>query len=697
MSATKALLPEPGNRDGIGTTLKKWEEGHYKELRSEGLVVEQNDTSEVWIGRRGIGSGGTRLPGSGSKIDPYDGTSQADFDALMATHAVVPSRIIHIDDGGYTTNFAWGSAATAAQITGGGIGKTVLTNTTKVGRMLFGTGDNILFEGFTIDCNGQGVTTTSGVRIAGNKAKIRNVRVINASDGTTECFPICITPVVGASVLEGLIEYCEVDVFNGSSGTMISLITNDPLYAVTGTVQFCSVRDCLTNAYGAASVINAIFRENYSFRNKRAFIRDSFQSNGLTLRGNRFLECIEQGIHLNGAGTPAYNDIVDGNEVSIKPTATSYQAYYIHGHLNGVIVRNNTARFVAGAQAFCWGFAVQNVDSGLLVTGNKASTAFRNEFTMSTGNPPDLLFDNTTLEDGSAMFKNAIVTSPRMLVPFNIHVPSLARTLDILPASLFDPDVSAMRALVPPSASLSATTVTALDTLVKGLKTDEAWDKFYEVYALCGDFTVALLKLKYFGGNTSLINGGFVAGAYVETGATGGLKGDGVTNNYLDTLFNPVAAVASLSDFALGTYVDGAPVDGVSSDEMGSSSGSPLTNLTHMGWGITGSREMGEIGGTGAHPASVARTGMLIVSCDGDRDQKYYDDGALISTTESTGAFADTTIYLGALHSAFSGLPTHPMVRYLRLAFISRGLDATDVTNITNRVATFQTSLTRNV
>jgi hypothetical protein len=83
----------------------------------------------------------------------------------------------------------------------------------------------------------------------------------------------------------------------------------------------------------------------------------------------------------------------------------------------------------------------------------------------------------------------------------------------------------------------------AVDTFCKAIVTAGIRDRFYRLNLFAGSNLSAALVPLYrgtslggtqFGGTTDTNNGPFVSGDYSETGATGGLKGNGSTK-YLDT------------------------------------------------------------------------------------------------------------------------------------------------------------------
>lgn len=90
--------------------------------------------------------------------------------------------------------------------------------------------------------------------------------------------------------------------------------------------------------------------------------------------------------------------------------------------------------------------------------------------------------------------------------------------------------------------TVSASTFTAVNNFCNAITATGIRDRFYRLNLFCGNNLAACLVPLYRGpslsgtqyGNTTDTNGNFVSGDYVETGTSGGLKGDGSTK-YLST------------------------------------------------------------------------------------------------------------------------------------------------------------------
>ena len=105
------------------------------------------------------------------------------------------------------------------------------------------------------------------------------------------------------------------------------------------------------------------------------------------------------------------------------------------------------------------------------------------------------------------------------------------------------PEAAAWRsAVVANGGTVSGTTLKAVSDFCRSIDSAGIRDRFYRLNLFCGTGLEACLVPLYRGqsltgtqiGNTTDTNSNFVSGDYAETGASGGLKGNG-TNKRLDT------------------------------------------------------------------------------------------------------------------------------------------------------------------
>jgi hypothetical protein len=200
---------------------------------------------EVWIAVRTDGHAG-----KGTKADPYDGSTQVKFDALMAQTSKIPATNadIHLGTGTFQTNMAtrgW-MVKSGWQISGAGMYLTTLQGignlssyhggiavldyqTTSSGMT---TTSNVVIRDLTIDANEPGVTMPSGsggeydltvlaIRLAGSHNLVERVRSINTY-GTAanhrECFSIMLTGIAAEDTVDATIRFCRVEKMLGNYG-----------------------------------------------------------------------------------------------------------------------------------------------------------------------------------------------------------------------------------------------------------------------------------------------------------------------------------------------------------------------------------------------------------------------------------------------------------------------------------------------
>jgi hypothetical protein len=113
---------------------------------------------------------------------------------------------------------------------------------------------------------------------------------------------------------------------------------------------------------------------------------------------------------------------------------------------------------------------------------------------------------------------------------------NLLKTLRYVSARPFRPETSQYAdRIISNGGSISEASLVAIDQFIGDCRAANIWDKFIEVGPFAGaNLNAALVKLVYQpGGQSALSNVNFVASDYVESGASGGLLGDGT--KYLNT------------------------------------------------------------------------------------------------------------------------------------------------------------------
>jgi F5/8 type C domain/NedA-like, galactose-binding domain len=178
-------------------------------------VPLSSPTQQVWIAVRSDG-----LPGSGTQSDPYDGSTQPKFDALMSQFPT--NTAIHLGAGTFQTHggMSW-QPKDGWQILGAGIDITTIVQTAiqdSQFQVIGGLANNAVVSDLTVDCNYINLAptlygTNEGIgAIAVASGYINNIRVIHAG-GQHETFTLgfCQYGVNSIPPTSVLIENCRVE------------------------------------------------------------------------------------------------------------------------------------------------------------------------------------------------------------------------------------------------------------------------------------------------------------------------------------------------------------------------------------------------------------------------------------------------------------------------------------------------------
>jgi len=208
---------------------------------------------DIWVAKRTDG-----IAGSGTQMDPYDGSTIAKFDTLMNGFAV--NTCIHLGPGIFETagyydgiSGTYWQAKTGMRVVGSGIDVTTLklVNTAATTQRVYAIGHALssstvdFFEvsDLTIDCNyvpAQGTSWTAGaVRVMGNHSRVVRVKVKNWGNKST-----------------------------GTPGFVMAMLTGDPSLGVNGVLN-CGIEQCIavnphTSAAGPITVLHVGGKETAS-------------------------------------------------------------------------------------------------------------------------------------------------------------------------------------------------------------------------------------------------------------------------------------------------------------------------------------------------------------------------------------------------------------------------------------------------
>lgn len=241
-------------------------------------------------------------------------------------------------------------------------------------------------------------------------------------------------------------------------------------------------------------------------------------------------------------------------------------------------------------------------------------------------------------------------------------------------------------------------TLKAVSDYIRAQKSSGLWSKKLYVHLPCGDQLAAAKVPQLVGAGSSVVTTfNIVEGDFVNTGATGGVKGNGL-DKYWNFGWNPVTVGASLSNFTLSSYVRGTELVGTSRTILAVNG--PSINLTQLAWAMVGTAEIGSVGAatTSEYAPTVnsAREGYLSVSTNGSRSQQYYVAGVATGTPVSaTGAFFNGDFFVLAGNN--NGTAGSFSTRYIRAIVISTGLSAAEQLTDYTIMQAFQTALGRQI
>lgn len=276
-------------------------------------------------------------------------------------------------------------------------------------------------------------------------------------------------------------------------------------------------------------------------------------------------------------------------------------------------------------------------------------------------------------------------------------------------ASAFHPEAQVWRnAVIAGGGSVSGTTLKAVSDFCKDIDAAGIRSKFRRLNLFCGTSDASLVAVRtplYRGesrtgtqyGNTLDTNVNFVQGDYAETGASGGLLGDGSTK-YLNTGFNvsdlPGAANCHLASYVRGTQsiTSARTLIGVLFNGVTDRYRLFLSDSGNSGSFYNPNANLGK-----ATTAAVSRVngngGLLVASRTSTTSLTLYDDAVSVAT--NAASTAETT---GA--APFFVFARNGPVEYYNNTMagysIGAGLSDAEVTSYYNAMNKFQTALSRN-
>lgn len=258
--------------------------------------------------------------------------------------------------------------------------------------------------------------------------------------------------------------------------------------------------------------------------------------------------------------------------------------------------------------------------------------------------------------------------------------------------------------------TVSGTTLSAVDKLCKAIASAGIRDRFYRMGIFAGSNLNAALVPLYRAaslgdtqlGNATDTNNAFVGIGtdYAETGASGGLTGNG-TSKYLLTGLTP-SAMPSLATGHLSVY-SATGFTGSTIYALLSSLGTGFANNFSIEANRNGAGNLYGAWGEGGSFATLATSaqgsgnGHTLISRTGSTILAAYRDGVLRNTSSTSVTPAASSFQFGVFHHSNSGSPLNIAAARLGGYSIGASLDATQAAALYTAMQAFQTALTRNV
>jgi hypothetical protein len=254
--------------------------------------------------------------------------------------------------------------------------------------------------------------------------------------------------------------------------------------------------------------------------------------------------------------------------------------------------------------------------------------------------------------------------------------------------------------------TVSATTMNAVNKFCQSIASAGIRDRFFRLNLFCGTGLNAVLVPLYRGpsttgtqyGSTTDTNTNFVSGDYVETGASGGLTGNG-SNKQLNTGFAP----SSLSDtsrhwsFYANTITTGDFITYMGCRQAGDSA----TGRWFLGWRVgSGGLTMHTLGpNSGPAIGSVANhTAGFYMAANDSSEGYYYKNGTTVDTTDTgqtptAGSTRAVTIFALNFEGGIGTFSNARMSGYS----MGEYLTSSQASSFNTAMQAFQTALGRNV
>jgi hypothetical protein len=267
-------------------------------------------------------------------------------------------------------------------------------------------------------------------------------------------------------------------------------------------------------------------------------------------------------------------------------------------------------------------------------------------------------------------------------------------------ASGVHPEANAWRsAVVANGGSVSASTVKAVSTFCAAIDAAGIRDRFYRLNIFAGTGLNAALVPLYRGpsrtgtqyGNATDTNvGPFVSGDYAETGASGGLKGNGSSkylNTGVQTASLPVPGVGHVSAWARNQ----------TTGRSGwiSATGVGFTNFAYVEYNQTDGNSFLSWGREQLIATVAGSVRQFLVTRSSATDQRAYNDGVLVNTTTTSTTMNGSAFDLTVLARNQGGSITAYSDGRINAYSIGDNMSDAQATALYNALNTFLGSLSR--
>jgi hypothetical protein len=257
--------------------------------------------------------------------------------------------------------------------------------------------------------------------------------------------------------------------------------------------------------------------------------------------------------------------------------------------------------------------------------------------------------------------------------------------------------------------SVSASTASAVNTLCDSLDAASLRDRFYRLNLFCGTGLNACLVPLYRGpslggtqyGNTTDTNvGPFVSGDYTETGAGGGLLGNG-TSKYLNTGLT-VSDIGTAASGHMSVYHGLSSGANVNRYYMGANDATTGNRFYFGTDSFSTASALGIYGGVQGASQSLAANGHgpaghRILSRETDSLLTHYHNGSVVATNTTGIATAVSNAAFAVFAVNRNGTVDRWHNSWISAYSIGLGLNSTQASAYRSILQTFQTALGRNV